>query len=68
MYHRWRLPKKYALKQLRFTGSIENVFMLTGYKNGYSPESNNSGSNVSVTDYGAYPLARTFSLGINATF
>lgn len=66
--YRWRLPKKYALKQLRFTGSIENVFMLTGYKNGYSPESNNSGSNVSVTDYGAYPLARTFSLGINATF
>lgn len=66
--YRWRLPKKYMLKQLRFTASCENVFMITGYKNGYSPESNNSGSQVAVTDYGAYPSARTFSLGVNATF
>ena len=66
--YRWRLPKKFALKVLRFTASCENVFMITGYKNGYSPESNNSGSQVSVTDYGAYPAARTFSLGVSATF
>ncbi len=64
----WRLPKKYALKVLRFTASCENVFMFTSYKNGYSPESNNSSSQVAVYDYGAYPSARTFSLGINATF
>ena len=66
--YRWRLPKKYMLKQLRFTASCENVFMFTGYKNGYSPESNNSGSRVTVEDYGAYPMARTFSVGVNATF
>lgn len=66
--YRWRLPKKYALKVLRFTASCENVFMITSYKNGYSPESNNSSSQVAVYDYGAYPSARTFSLGINATF
>ncbi len=66
--YRWRLPKKYALKVLRITASCENVFMFTGYKNGYSPESNNSSSQVSVYDYGAYPSARTFSLGVNATF
>lgn len=66
--YRWRLPKKYALKVLRFTASCENVFMFTSYKNGYSPESNNSSSQVAVYDYGAYPSARTFSLGINATF
>lgn len=66
--YRWRLPKKYALKVLRFTASVENVFMITDYKNGFSPESNNSNSNVSVYDYGAYPQARTFSLGVNATF
>ena len=42
--------------------------MITGYKNGFSPESNNSGSQVAVTDYGAYPAARTFSLGVSATF
>lgn len=66
--YRWRLPKKYALKVLRFTANCENVFMFTSYKNGYSPESNNSSSQVAVYDYGAYPSARTFSLGINATF
>lgn len=66
--YRWRLPKKYALKVLRFTACCENVFMFTSYKNGYSPESNNSSSQVAVYDYGAYPSARTFSLGINATF
>ena len=66
--YRWRLPKKYALKVVRFTASCENVFMFTGYKNGYSPESNNSSSTVSVYDYGAYPSARTFSIGVNATF
>jgi hypothetical protein len=66
--YRWRLPKRFALKVLRFTASCENVFMITGYKNGFSPESNNSGSQVAVTDYGAYPAARTFSLGVSATF
>lgn len=65
--YRWRLPKKSPLKQLRFTFSCENVFMLTSYKNGFSPESN-SGSKLTIEDYGAYPSARTFSLGINATF
>ena len=67
--YRWRPKKKdFFVKQMRFTASCENVFMITGYKNGFSPEVNNSGSNVSVYDYGAYPHARTFSLGINATF
>ena len=34
---------------------------------GYSPESNNGGSGGDY-DYGAYPQARTFSLGVNLTF
>ena len=67
--YRWRFKKKnFFVKQLRFVLSAENLFMITSYKNGYSPESNNSGSQVAVTDYGAYPSARTFSLGVNATF
>lgn len=67
--YRWRIKKKdFFLKQLRFTASAENLLMITGYKNGYSPESSNSGSKVAVTDYGAYPQARTFSLGVSATF
>ena len=65
----WRPKSKdFFVKRLRFTGSIENVFMITPYDNGFSPESNNSNSTVSVYDYGAYPQARTFSVGINATF
>lgn len=66
--YRWRLPKRFALKVLRFTASCENVFMITGYKNGYSPESNNSRSSINAYDYGAYPQARTFSLGVTAQF
>ena len=65
--YRWRLNKKYLLKQLRFTLSGENLLMWTAYKNGYSPESRN-GTKVEATDYGAYPSARTFSFGVSATF
>ena len=60
--------KTSIVKNLRFTASCENVFMLTGYKHGYSPEVNNSGSKIDVYDYASYPLQRTFALGVNATF
>ena len=67
--YRWRLPKKYYLKVIRFTMSAENLFMLDKYDNGFSPETNNNGSNqLRAYDYGAYPLARTFSLGVNLQF
>ncbi len=67
--YRWRPKKKtFPVKMVRMTASVENVFMITPYKNGFSPESNNSNSQVSVYDYGAYPQARTFSVGVNATF
>ena len=49
--------------------SAENLFMLDKYDNGFSPETNNNGSNqLRAYDYGAYPLARTFSLGVNLQF
>ena len=54
--------------QIRINGSIENVFIIDSYDGGFSPESNNSGSLVNSYDYGAYPLSRTYSLGINLTF
>ena len=60
--------KSSIVKNLRFTASCENVFMITGYKHGYSPEANNSGSRIDVYDNASYPLQRTFSLGVNATF
>lgn len=67
--YRWRMPKKYYLKVIRFTASIENLIMFDGYKNGFSPETNNNGSNqLRVYDYGAYPLSRTFSIGVNLQF
>lgn len=46
--------------------SCENVHMWKSY-DGYSPESNNGGTGGDY-DYGAYPQARVFSLGINFTF
>ena len=42
-------------------------YMWDKYDGGYSPESNNGGSGGDY-DYGAYPQARTFSLGVNLTF
>jgi Outer membrane cobalamin receptor protein len=56
------------ISELRFNASVENVFMIDKYGGGYSPESNNSGSLVSSYDYGAYPLARVYSFGINISF
>lgn len=46
--------------------SCENVYMWDRY-DGYSPESNNGGTGGDY-DYGAYPQARVFSLGVNLTF
>lgn len=66
--YRLRFKKKTSIvMNLRFTASCENVFMLTAYKHGYSPEVN-TGGRIDVYDYAAYPLQRTFSLGVNATF
>lgn len=61
------LKRTSFVSQIRVNASIENVFMIDSYDGGYSPESNNSGSLVNSYDYGAYPLARTFSLGVNIT-
>ncbi len=62
------LRKGGFISKLRINACVENVFMIDSYDGGYSPESNNSGSLVSSYDYGAYPLARTYSIGMNITF
>ena len=68
--YKWRLRKGYFVDAVRFTASIENVYMWDKYDGGFSPESNNSGSKTiaQAYDYGAYPLARSFSLGVNVQF
>ena len=66
--YRFKMPKRGIVKSLRVNASVENVFMIDSYDGGYSPESNNSSSRISSYDYGAYPQARTFSIGVNAQF
>jgi len=62
--YRFHFGKKAFVKSLRLSFSVENVWMWDKYYNGYSPESNNSSSSVKVWDYGAYPSARTYALGL----
>ena len=62
--YRFKLPKKYYVNLIRLNASIENVFMIDSYDGGFSPESNNATSRISNYDYGAYPQARTFNVGV----
>jgi len=57
---------KKAFKRLRVYASCDNVYLRDSYYPGYSPEgaTQDNGS----ADWGSYPLARTLSFGLNATF
>ncbi|WP_448702374.1 SusC/RagA family TonB-linked outer membrane protein [Mucilaginibacter sp. AW1-3] len=73
----YTLPKsllsKAHLSSLRVYGSIYNVFTITGYS-GIDPEvgvndnANNSVYPTTGFDYGAYPRARSFVVGVNLNF
>lgn len=65
--YRIKLPKKYYVTNIRLNASVENVFMIDSYDGGFSPESNNATSRISSYDYGAYPQARTFNVGVSFT-
>jgi len=56
------------LSNLRVYLSIENLIKWDSYYNGYSPESANTASSALGLDYGSYPSARTFTLGVNINF
>lgn len=68
-----KLINKVRLTNLRVYGSIYNVFTLTGY-DGLDPEVNaNTEQNKQAyptlgMDWGTYPRARSFVLGLNLTF
>jgi len=49
--------------------SGQNLFTITSYK-GYNPEMNSYGQNnvVQGVDAGAYPLAKTYLLGVKVEF
>ncbi len=53
----------------RIYASVQNPFLITGYDYG-SPTTNRAGDNALVrnVDYGAYPISRTYTMGINVTF
>lgn len=59
--------KKWGITYARVFLSAENLLMWDNYDY-YSPESQSDNENGNNYDYGAYPMARTFSLGINLTF
>jgi len=73
----YSLPKslmsKAKISKLRIYGSIYNVFTITGYS-GLDPEVNADPSHNSAIyptiglDYGTYPRARSYVVGINLTF
>jgi hypothetical protein len=68
----YRLPaptiSRAKLQQVRVYVSAQNLYTFTDYL-GYNPEvSNYEGALTGGVDYGSFPLARTFSVGINIGF
>jgi hypothetical protein len=69
----YNLPKEVAgkvfLQNARIYAGVQNAFTFTKY-GGYNPEVNLEGDRAITpgTDYGGYPLPRTFTLGANIGF
>ena len=71
---RYQVPgewvKKASLQSLGIYTSIQNLYTFTKYF-GYNPEANNYGNTTAPTygvDQGAYPMARTVTLGVQLGF
>ncbi|WP_158552678.1 SusC/RagA family TonB-linked outer membrane protein [Spirosoma telluris] len=70
----FRLPNPWVerlkMQNLRVYASGQNLYTFTHYA-GYNPEVNRNYNGNPLTegvDYGVYPLARTFTFGVNASF
>lgn len=72
----YTLPKsigsKAGFNRVRIYGSIYNALTITGY-NGLDPEVSTNGTRNGIyptpgLDYGAYPRARSYTLGVNIEF
>jgi len=67
------MTSKARINNLRVYGSVYNVFTITGYS-GLDPEVNtNPSANNAVypttgLDFGTYPRARSFVVGLNLSF
>jgi len=63
-----KLFKSIPLQQLRFYGTVQNLYTFTSY-NGFDPEGGYGGNDwASGIDLGFYPGARTFIIGANIKF
>lgn len=61
--------QKCNMQYARIYLSAQNLATITGYS-GFNPETSFEKDNVMApgTDYGMYPLAKTYSIGVNVTF
>ena len=63
-----KITESFHVQKLRVYVSAQNLFTWTNYS-GYNPEvSNRTSALTPGEDYGTYPLARTFMVGLNLTF
>jgi TonB-linked SusC/RagA family outer membrane protein len=69
--YNFELKNAKLLRAFRVFGSVQQAFVITGYKGGGNPEIGITGadalSGIGI-DENAYPVPRTFSIGFNATF
>ena len=61
-----KLTKKVLISNLRVYVAAENLLTLTKY-HGFDPEISSGGTSLGI-DYGVYPQARTFTVGVNVKF
>lgn len=66
----FNMKNNLMLKGLRVYGSVQQAFIITGFS-GMNPEINNQGLDATKgigVDENAYPIPRTFSIGLSTTF
>jgi hypothetical protein len=63
------LSQRIGLQNARIYATGANLFTFTRYQ-GYDPEVSTSGDNLlaSRSDFGTYPIARSYTVGINLSF
>ncbi|MCG6189755.1 SusC/RagA family TonB-linked outer membrane protein [Maribellus maritimus] len=63
------LLNRISMSNLTVYADVANVYTFTDYP-GYDPDASSSGNNITSSglDYGTFPLARTYTLGIKLSF
>ncbi len=64
-----QIAENLSISSARIFGNVQNPFLWTNYT-GYNPEVNSRPNSPTSAgeDYGSYPLARAFTMGINVSF